>query len=227
MRAMFSSKPALLIALLFLAVSPSWATLPVTGGSHYGAFASGSSYFDQCLAGTTPDACESLIATGNSITVNGQSDPLYSFVEGTGVQFGGSPGTSMEFNVIDLGALAASTSFSLPISLFGPSTSVFSCNYNTNPLSTLEDDGTTTITQLIDSGNGAIGNFCTAGLTSAPDINSAASGSFQTGPTYNIPDLFLVSPLVVTAPEPGSLGLLSLGLLALCGLILILKTRTA
>lgn len=55
----------------------------------------------------------SRIATGNSLTVNGQSDPLYLFVEGTALQFGGIQGTTMEFNVIDLGAVAGGTTFVL------------------------------------------------------------------------------------------------------------------
>jgi hypothetical protein len=122
---------------------------------------------------------------------------VFQFVFGDGSD----PGTVLD--VIDIGSIAAGTTFTLP-SIFDPaSTQVFSCNNQLDPTSGGSQS-------LFDSGGLPMAGPCTPGVTAALAI-SQNGVSFTTGSGFNSFNLVLDAPAVATTPEPASLFLFGTG----------------
>src|SRR5205085_7921477 len=171
--------------------------IPVRAGSNYGS----NTGFSDCLSGNTDNACEAFDLTPIVVSFDGQNFNVLQFVTGFG---GGAAGTL--YNIIDLGAVGPNTTFTLPPSFFPPAfTGVFSCNDQSDPL--------TPSASLFDSGQQPITGPCTPGLTTLTlDFNQVGS-SYTTGANLSTSDLVFESP--VSTPEPTSVMLLGLGLLAI------------
>jgi hypothetical protein len=110
------------------------------------------------------------------------------------------------FNIVDLGAVGANTTFSLPPSFFPSAfTGVFSCNDVSNPL--------TASNALFDSGNQPISGPCTPGLTALTLDFNQVGNSYTTGANFSTSDLVFEAPAIT--PEPASMILLGVGLVAI------------
>jgi len=204
----FSRAVAFVVLSLIAVASSNAKSVPVRPASNYG---SGTPTFGDCLAGTTEEdgapvavgACEAFNPTPFVVSFDGLNYNVYQFVFGND-----SPGTVLD--VINLGSIAAGTTFSLP-SLFDPlSTELFSCNNQGDP--------TTPSSSLLDSGMQPITGPCTPGLTSpisgiGDGVTENSDGSFTTAVSFD--SLVLDVPAPVSAPEPSNLALLGVGLLAI------------
>lgn len=208
----FVAKFMALSALMLLVTAQSHAT-PITkvrGGSNYGPLSS----FMSCADGSANNPCE---AFGPIVTVSfgGTDFTVSQFV------FGGPGGPGTVLNLVDLGVLTANQTFSLPTTLFDPAkVEIFACG----------GGGFDGSMAAVDSSGGPISTFCTQNLLSLPPINLNGS-SFTTGAGYNFTGhLVLDAPAsgpITGTPEPGTLMLLGLGLVAAGGLSLRNRFQTA
>jgi hypothetical protein len=191
-------RAASFLALSLAVVSQCQATkIPVRAGSNYGS----NTDFQDCLTGNTQNACEGFSLTSAMVTFDGQNFDILQFVTGFG---NGAAGTV--FNIVDLGPIGPNTTFSLPPSFFPPAfTGVFSCNDVSNPLTPSQ--------ALFDSGNQPITGPCTPGLSTLTlDFNQVGS-SYTTSANFSTTDLVFEAP--VNTPEPTSVMLLGIGLVAI------------
>lgn len=202
------------LAVLFLAsASASFATT-VKGRSAYGNGPGSDSTltFNMCADGTySLINCEVFgTASVGTATFNGTTTlniVQFAFNSGSGGQI---------LDVINLGALASGTTFTLTSSLFNPANlEIFSC---ADAFGSLSSDATS----LQDSGGNMVpGSFCTPDLLATPlttstlTLNNATTGQFTLN--QDVGDLVLdFTPGSSTAaPEPASLALLGFGLAAI------------
>jgi hypothetical protein len=188
------------VIALFCAIQADATTIKgVRTASNYGPESS----FAACASGSVGFNCEAF-GTASTVSFGGTDFSVSQFVFGDGV----APGTVL--NLVDLGVLGANQTFTLPTSLFDPTlTEIFACG-----------TGSDGATFAMDSVGKNLGTFCTAGLTGTlPPVDQNGT-SFTTGAGYNFAgDLVLDAPAssVVGTPEPGTMVLLSLGLVALSG----------
>lgn len=190
-----------LLALLFVVATPAHAT-SIRGGSMYGEGAC-------TVGGTSP--CE---AFGPTLFVGGHSILQFSFCCDME-----NPTTTL-LDVIDLGPIGSSTTFTLPSAYFGASTTeVFSCGSDATP-----NDGSSSLT---DSGGHPVtasgypsGRPCTT-VSPTTDYTFSLSGttsstvSFTTDGGFNVSGDFVVDSVVPqVSPEPSTLMLMGIGLVA-------------
>jgi len=209
----YASLPVKVIALsvLFLAiVTPSWAQkVPVRGGSTYGDNAG----FSGCVAKITDfinssiaDNCEGFSATTFTIGANTYDGALFAFLEPNGDAFG----------ILDIILLSGNSS--LTFGLLNPSapTGVFMCGSFGIDLTVAQDSSNTNMTGLP----------CTAGssplYSGLQDLAGVTATFSATGVTFVNNNSTAIAVFtedgnikgIAAAPEPASLMLLGVGLLA-------------
>jgi hypothetical protein len=206
-------KVFVLFALFAAIAVPSGATtiVHVRGGSGYGpsSFSSGSGVtYSNCADGSFGNPCEDFQLAPFTVDINGLNYQVFQFT---------TLGPGNVLDVIEIGTVAANSTFTLPVSNSLLESGVFYCG---NSL-----DSTTfgpSTTQVLDSGSTALtGLPCTPGFSSSPNISeTAVSGGiqFKTGSLFNSLTLYTLDgnlESAVSTPEPGSLMLLGVGLLAI------------
>jgi hypothetical protein len=184
------------VALLGVASAPAGA-ISVHGASHYGSDPG----FVSCEDGT--GNCQSFNLTPTVVNFDGNTYDVLQFVINDGM------GDVSLYNVVDLHSLGANATFSLPPAFFTPAqTEILGCGGESDPF-----DGSTFPT---DSSFPAaeIPGICTAG-SAAPSVTLNADGTFTTGGSFSLADLVLDAPVgAASTPEPGTLFLLGVGLVA-------------
>lgn len=190
--------------LLSVSAAPSWAnSAPPRRASNYGPGpdSNPTNTFGNCKTSTSN--CEAFNLTPMVVTFDGKTFDVVQFVFVSNAP-------AVVLDVVDLGAVPNSTTFDLP-SLFTPSlTEVFACDNGTNAFA--QDSMGMPV-----NGPNAEGP-CTP-LTipngSPSGVTANANGSFTTDMAFA--DLVMDIPASSSVPEPSSLVLLSVGLIALVG----------
>jgi hypothetical protein len=213
-------KATLLVALVLLAVIPNWAgTIPVRGGSTYGD--------DKGLLGCqneitnfvndpnfpngTADNCEGFVTTTFNIGGNSYSGAVFAFLEPNGSAFG----------TLDIVQLAANANLTLNLVNPGLPTGLFMCGSfdQGDNVDVAQDSFQNDLTGLpCTTGSSSTGYFNAAQDVPNVQANFTATGvTFINGTSSSIAVFTEDGNIQGTAatPEPGSLALLAVGVLAL------------
>jgi hypothetical protein len=207
-------KVAVLLSFFFVAVVvPSRADkVVVRGGSTYGDNTGFSSCVDNIntfTGGGSANNCEGFVSTTFDIGGNTYNGALFAFLEPGGTSFG----------ILDIIALAGNSSLSL--SLVNPSlpTGLFMCGSFGTDSSVAQDSTPSPMTGLpCTSGSSGGGYFNASQDVTNVQANFSATGvTFVNGNSSPIAIFTEDGNLsgTVSAPEPGSLAMLILGLMAL------------
>ncbi len=208
---------ALLLGALVIFTSSARATAITRSGSGYGPFSS--SGYATCAADAIADAlgtgtdsdCIGVQLASYQIEIGGTEYSVYQFA----FDGDGAPNNEGVIDLVDLGAVAASTSIDLPVISTDPTLSgVFTCS-NTASATKVTDSSFPANTVTIPGSSTPLG--CTPG---------SQAGSINGGPDFTttaaISDLVLFTEdgnldtgASTPAPEPSSLTLVGMGLVAL------------
>jgi len=211
----FFRLPLVVLVLLFLAfASQSRAnSIPVRGGSTYG----DNTGFSTCVAnittfvgGGSQDNCEGFSLTTFTIGSNTYSGALFAFLE---------PFPSTSFGVLDIIVLGGGSSLTLNLVNASAPTGVFLCGSFGNDLAVAQDSTNTDMTGLpCTTGSSPASGY--SGTQTFADVTATFSATGVTFVNGNSTEIAVFTEDgniqgTTTAPEPASLMLLGVGLLAL------------
>jgi hypothetical protein len=211
-------KATVLVALLLLAVTPIWAgTIPVRGGSTYGddkgllgCQTEITNFLNDPDPNPIPDNCEGFQATTFNIGGSTYSGALFAFLE---------PLPTVGFGTLDIIQLAAGAS--LTLNLVNPAlpTGLFMCGSGGIDNNVAQDSTNTDLTGLpCTTGSSSTGYFNPAQDVPNVEANFAASGVTFVNGTSSPIAVFTEDGNIqgtTATPEPSSLALLAVGVLAL------------